>query len=349
MKFMENRETYTKIATLYYLGEMSQNEIADIFKISRFKVSRILKKCRTLKIVEFKLSPNPIYFTNLENEIEKRLGITKAIIVPSGSLLQESKENVARMAAEYLETKIKDGMKIGISWGSTIQLTAKYYNSKNSLPNTLFVQLSGSLCSRPILGDGYIDGNIFVQQIAAKANAGWSLFIAPYVVQNPSLKDLLYQEPQIQSHVSLFKELDMALIGIGADDPSRSVSYISGYLSNEETKKLVDDNMSADLCGTRITPEGEIRETILSNRVLTIDLMDLHKLPDVCAIGAGAEKASSFIAGCLGGFIKYTIMDEVCALTILNKLDHNKNDDNDKLVIATSEPQSAPCIPNPPP
>jgi DNA-binding transcriptional regulator LsrR (DeoR family) len=271
--------------------------------------------------VEFKVNPTPDYLINLENEIIKRLGITKAFIVPSGSTLQESKENVARMAARFLETSIKDGMIIGLSWGSTIQLTAKYYKNRNSFPfpNTVFVQLSGSLCSRPILGDGYIDGNIFVQQLAAKANAEWSLFNVPYIVQNPSLKELLYEEPQVNSHVQLFKKLDMALVGLGAVDSSKSVSYISGYLTYEETKKLADDNMAADLCGTRLTPNGEIKETFLTNRVLTIDLMDLYNLKNVCAVGAGAEKAHSFIAGCHGGFIKFAIMDEVCALTIMSK------------------------------
>lgn len=318
MKFKENRETYAKIATLYYLAGKSQNEIGEIFNISRFKVSRVLDKCRTMKIVEFKVNPSSEYLPNLEKELKERLGVKEVTIVQSGSTLQESKENVAREAATYLETKIKDSMNIGLSWGSTIQQVCKYYNKKNSYPNTTFIQLSGSLCSRPIMEDGYMDGNIFVQRMAAKAHAGWSLFVAPYVVHNPSLKELLYEEPQIKSHVQLFKKLDMALIALGADDPSKSVSYLSGYLTFEETKKLVDDHMSADICGTRLTPNGEIRETILTNRVLTIDLMDLHDLPDVCAIGAGAEKACSFIAGCLGGFIKYAIMDEVCALSIIS-------------------------------
>lgn len=320
MNYHENRETYSKIATLYYLAEMSQDEIAKMFNISRFKVSRVLKKCRVMNIVEFKVNTNPDYLKNLENEITKLLCVKSATIVPSGSTLLESKKHVAKMAAQYLEETITDGMKIGLSWGSTIQQIVNYYYRKDSFPNTLFVQLSGSLCSRPILSDGYVDGNTFVQQLAAKAQAEWSLFIAPYVVQSPALKDLLYDEPQIKSHIKLFSELDMAIIGIGAEDPAKSVSNISGYLTYDETKELHDGNMGADVCGTRLSPNGELLETFLSNRVLTIDLKDLHNIPKVCAIGAGSEKALSFIAGCRGGFIKSVIMDEVCALSIIDKI-----------------------------
>ena len=120
--------------------------------------------------------------------------------------------------------------------------------------------------------------------------------------------------------VNLFNKLDMALIGVGSSNPDRSDPYLTGYLTMEESKKLADDGMGADICGTRLTSDGQIRETILTNRMISIDLMDLHKLSEVCAVGAGSEKALSLIAGCKGGFIKKVIIDEVCALSIMSRL-----------------------------
>jgi DNA-binding transcriptional regulator LsrR (DeoR family) len=119
----------------------------------------------------------------------------------------------------------------------------------------------------------------------------------------------------------------MALIGVGSSDPRRSVTYLSGYMTLEEAKKLVDDGMAADLCGTRLTDDGQIRDTILSNRMISLDLRELRKVAEVCAVGAGSEKATSFIAGCKGGFIKKAIMDEVCALTILSRLEDVSKDE----------------------
>ena len=82
--------------------------------------------------------------------------------------------------------------------------------------------------------------------------------------------------------------------------------------------------MGADICGTRLTADGKIRKTILTNRVISVDLKDILKVAESCAVGAGGEKALSIIAGCKGGFIKKVIMDEVCALTILSKLEDAK-------------------------
>jgi DNA-binding transcriptional regulator LsrR (DeoR family) len=321
MRFEEGRDTYTKIACLYYLADIPQEEIARIFHISRFKVSRILKKCRTLRIIEFHVNTFPDYYEKMAQQLQDLLGIEQVMIVPSGNTLYESKENVARRAASYLAERMRDDHNIGLSWGSTIQLTLKYFHPSTPRHNVRFVQLSGNVCSSAITQDGYMDGNIFVQKFAAKAQAAWSVFQVPYIVQNTTLKELLYHEPQVKRHISLFNKLDMALIGVGSDDPRRSVTYLSGYLNLEEAKKLVDDGMGADICGTRLTPDGQIRKTSLTNRVITVDLKDLLKISEVCAVGAGSEKANSIIAGCKGGFIKKVIIDEVCALTILSRLE----------------------------
>jgi len=319
MEFTESRDSFSRIASLYYLGEMSQDEIAGMFGISRFKVSRILKKCRSMKIIEFKVNTGPLYIPKLESEIADKLSVSKVMIVPSGSTGHESKSNVARQAAKYLEAKMKDGMNVGLSWGSTVQQTVTYYNSEASFPKTTLVQLTGSLCNRSMLGHGYIDGNTFVHQFASKVHSSWSLFMVPFIVQSPTLKQMLYEEPDILKHVTLFKELDFALIGLGSEDPAKSVTYLSGYMTLDETRKIADEGMAADVCGTRLTIDGEVRETVLTNRVLTIDVTDLSRTPEVCAVGAGAEKALSFIAGCRGGYIKSVIMDEVCARSIVKR------------------------------
>ncbi|MDO9547116.1 MAG: sugar-binding domain-containing protein [Pelolinea sp.] len=321
MQFEESRETYAKIATLYYIAEKSQNEIAQIFHISRFKVSRILKRCRTLKIIEFHINIYSDYYAKLEQQIKDLLIIEQAIIVPSSVSPQESKENVAKMAANYLQGKITDGSNIGLSWGSTIQLILKFFHPHTQVHNAQFVQLSGNVCSNSISQEGYLDGSYLVQEFASRMQAGWSAFQVPYIVQTPILKELLYQEPQIVEHVSLFSKLDIAIIGIGSSNPERSVSYLSGYLSLEETTKLVEDGMGADICGTRLMADGQFRDTILTDRVITVDLKDLKNLSEVCAVGAGGEKALSFIAGCKGGYIKKVIMDELCALSIIRKLE----------------------------
>jgi DNA-binding transcriptional regulator LsrR (DeoR family) len=62
MEYKDTRETLANIATLYYIKEMSQAEIAALYGISRYKVTRALKKCRAMKIVEFHINSQPPQF-----------------------------------------------------------------------------------------------------------------------------------------------------------------------------------------------------------------------------------------------------------------------------------------------
>lgn len=318
MKFVSNRETFANIATLYYMGELSQNEIADIYGISRYKVSRILKKCRELNLVEIRINNKPTYFKNMESTICELLELEKVFIAPSGVTLEESKRNVGKIAAQYLEDNLTDGMKIGFSWGSTIQSIVREYTPQKTCHNATFVQLTGSICSRFISNDGYMDGCDIVQTLAKKASATWSSFQVPYIVQSPILHKLLLQEPIIKRHYKLFHELDMAIIGVGSNIPSRSVSYMAGYISIEESKHLIDTGLIPDISGERTNTEGEIIPHLLTDRVLSIPLKLLRNTPDVIAIAAGADKVNSLIGGARGKFYSKLIIDEIAALSIIN-------------------------------
>ncbi len=321
MEFEEKREVYSDIATLYYLGDMDQADIADIYGVSRFKISRVLKKCRSQKIVTFTINAPESRRDSLSAKLTDMLGVKKIMIAPSGSTPEESKNNVGIMMSKYLAGEMRDKMYIGVSWGSTIQTLARFFMPGRSFGNATFVQLSGNICSQSVLNQGYTDGSQIIRTLASKAEANWSLFQVPYIVNQPLLKDMLLKESVIAQHVSLFDRLDIACIGLGSSMPSRSVSYISGYITLEESKDLVDSGYGADICGTRLAADGSIPHTILDNRILSVDPATLRKVPLKIAAAVGTDKTCSLIAGARGGYIDVMVIDEIAALSVLNCLE----------------------------
>ena len=321
MKFEDKREVYSDIATLYYLGDMDQAEIANIYGVSRFKISRVLNKCRTQKIVTFHINALETRRDSLSAKLAELLEVSKVIIVPSGSTAEESKNTVGQMISKYLCQVMRDKMFIGVSWGSTIQTLARYFLPNRSFDSVTFVQLSGNICSQSVLNQGYIDGSQIIRTIASKAEANWSLFQVPYIVNQPLLKELLLQESVISNHVSLYDKLDIACIGLGSSLPERSVSYLSGYITLKESKQLVDNGYGADICGTRLAADGSIPHTILDNRILSIEAETLRKVPLKIAAAVGSDKVCSLIAGARGKYIDVMIIDEVAALSMLNCLE----------------------------
>ena len=63
-------ELITRIATLYYLEELTQEKIAQNLNLSRVKVGRLLKKARQEGIVEINVRPHPGLNIQLEAERE---------------------------------------------------------------------------------------------------------------------------------------------------------------------------------------------------------------------------------------------------------------------------------------
>ena len=70
-----------KVSKLYYEGDYTQQEISKRLKISRPKVSRLLKQARELGIVKISISGIPGIHSDMENALEKKFNITEVFVV----------------------------------------------------------------------------------------------------------------------------------------------------------------------------------------------------------------------------------------------------------------------------
>ena len=317
MKFEETRETYGKIATLYYMGELSQGEIAGMFGISRFKVARVLNRCRELNIIEFHINHKPHYYKSLETRIEELLSVSNCIIVRPGATMYESKAAVGKAAAKYLADSLKDGMMVGFDWGTTLQTMVREFTPVRKYKECLFVQISGSVASQSLQDNNYMDGHDIVKTLAATAGAGWSLFPAPYIVKDRMLRDMLLEEKSIKTHISKFGKLDMAFFGVGSRHPEVFLPFYRVFLTPEECEELVNENGKGELLSCLLDNNGDAQKSLLTGRVLTIDIKMLRDIPDTVVLAAGQEKTPSLIAGARGGYFKTMIITEIVALSIV--------------------------------
>jgi len=308
-----SRSNLIKVAKLYYIGNMSQDQIASILGVSRPKISRMLKMCREKRIVEFKINTSPSSSSEIASKIKEHFHLKDVIVVPSCSALESCKETVGKAAAEYLNMHLKPKIMIGITWGTTTNYMVNSFQPNQLADRSFIIQLSGGLHSQSMS----LDARELVKTLALKLNAKWLLLQTPLVVQNKLLKKLLIEEPQIKRHFYMFNEVDIAFVGLGSSHPEESVTYKAGYITKAEAVQLEAEGYGADICGHRLDIDGNQVETILTDRVLSIGLDTLQKIPVVVGIGAGEEKAHSIIAGAKGGYLDALIIDEVAAIAVM--------------------------------
>ncbi len=307
-----DRDTLVQLATLYYLGDMSQEQLAQIMGISRTKVSRLLKQCREQKIVEFKINAADHVVGQLEQELTARLGLKELYIVPSAANAEESRRNVGRRAAQLLAASLRNNMMVGIAWGSTIREMVDQVVPAHLADNAAVIQLSGGFN----LSSTDCNERELAKVLAMKLDARCYSFQAPILVQSPLLRSLFLKEPELNRHFQLFDKVDMAFLGVGSQDPYEGMMYKAGYLTLEETKQLIDMNAIGDLCGHLIAPNCDHIKTFLDQRIIAIDLQRLKKIPRKVVLAAGRNKAESVIAACSGGYVDVLVADEIAAMTI---------------------------------
>ena len=334
-----DRDTLVQLATLYYLGDMSQEQLSQIMGISRTKVSRLLKQCREQKIVEFKINATDHIVGQLEEDLTKLLGLREAHIVPSAASPAESRRNVGGRAAQLLASSLRNNMMVGIAWGSTIREMVDQVVPAHLADNTGVIQLSGGFnlsstdCNERELAKVlakkleqfdpmFIEEPVLCENMEVFKEIAAACSI-PIVVQSPLLRSLFLKEPEINRHFQLFDKVDMAFLGVGSCDPYEGMMYKAGYLTFEETKQLIDMNAIGDLCGHCISPDGEHIKTFLDQRIIAIDPVRLKKIPRKVILAAGRNKAESIIAACRGGYADVLVTDEIAAMTIQRMLRSN--------------------------
>ncbi|EKM8221911.1 helix-turn-helix domain-containing protein, partial [Salmonella enterica] len=110
-------ELLTEIAIAYYRDEVTQEEIARKFGISRIKVGRLLRRAKEEGIVEINVRYHPVFSSQLENQMCERFKITRALIALDHSNEEEQRRQVAALVSAYLTHNLRDNMVITVGQG----------------------------------------------------------------------------------------------------------------------------------------------------------------------------------------------------------------------------------------
>jgi lsr operon transcriptional repressor len=126
------------------------------------------------------------------------------------------------------------------------------------------------------------------------------------------------RDSNIRDTFKQFSELDLAIVGIGAIRPAiQSMLVKSGYISSTELRSLKRAGAVGDVFSYFIDDDGDVVRTELYDRLITIGLTDIRRVPTTLGVAAGAAKARALAAAMRGGFINTLIADSSLARAVL--------------------------------
>jgi len=309
------RDFLIEVARLYHEQGLSQADIARRFGISRSSVSLALKACREQGIVEIRIVDSPSALLRLQAELKERYRLAAAVVAPAEADTEAAKRRVGQAAAAWLEGELAGmaaGLRIGLSWGTTLFQVVRHLGSLD-LHGVEVVQLHGGLGAE----DPAVDAFGLAQGLAEKLHGRYRVIQAPISVASRELREQLVREPGIAETLKSGAKADLALFGVGTNNPRSSSLVRTGFLSAAESKALLAAGAVGTVCGLHIDARGRAFPCRWNERLVGIGAEALLRIPRRVGVAAGPEKAEAVRAALLGGLIGTLVTDEGLARALL--------------------------------
>lgn len=304
----------SRVCHMYYHQQMSQVDIADRLRLSRFQIGRIIRRALEEGYVTIHVSePEPIY-ADLAAQIEDAFDLKVAILVDNNDLDEQAlKHRVGSAAARYLTNILQDDDVLGISLGSTVRAMVE------SMPDlrgckAVLVQLVGG---GPNSSDNATCDAI-TWEFASKLDADPYLLYAPAVVDSKRTRQALLADSHIAQAYQQYRRLSIAVVGIGAlasESSSRLVR--EGNIGPSQLDRLIRQGAVGDILAHVYDAQGQIVPSDLEQRAITIPLDDLVRTPTRIALAAGATKVQALLGALRGGFVNVLVTDQITAAEVL--------------------------------
>ncbi|MFB2552474.1 sugar-binding transcriptional regulator [Ensifer soli] len=300
-----------RVAQMYHVEGKRQAEIAETMHMSQATVSRMLKRAEQEDIVRTTVIPPPGTFAELETALRARYGLTEAIVIDcsedrDGAIMAR----IGEAAAHFLEVTLRQDEIIGVSsWSQTLLRMADNIHPFKNGKAKYIVQILGGM------GDASVQTHAtqLMARLARLTGAEPRLLLVQGITSSREAKLVMLADPVVRGTMDLFGRLSLAIIGIGAVEPSELLARSGNVFSRQEMAMLHEAGAVGEISYRFYDREGKQVVTPLDERVIGISLDDLRRADRVMALAGGQSKTEA-IAGALRlGIIDVLVTDRFTA------------------------------------
>jgi DNA-binding transcriptional regulator LsrR (DeoR family) len=308
----------TRVARMYHERGMRQPEIAERLRLSQPKVSRLLRQAIDIGIVRITVGVPAGAFVELEERLESRFGLQEAVVVDvDGDDEDEILRGLGAAAAFYVETTIRAREVVGLSsWSATLLAMVDAMHPISTARNARVVQILGGVGSPAAEGHATHLTRRFAELVRGEA----AFLPAPGVVGSADAKRVLLDDPFVEAAMGLFDEVTLALVGIGAVQPSGLLASSGNVFSERELSSVREQGGVGDICLRFFDAAGKRLTTALDGRVIGMDLEQMKRMPRAVGVAGGRRKVPAIRGALEGRWINCLITDRFTAQALLDDL-----------------------------
>jgi len=306
------RRDIIEISYLYYNEKKTQEEIATLLGVSRFKVGRMLKKAVEEGIVSITINDPVSDLIEMEIALAKKYGLKKTIVVRTVAYNGETPfDQIGKAGARYLSRIVTDYKMLGVTWGRTLRHMISNIDEMDA-GNLTIIQLSG--------GMGTIEGtdtNMLTMMLGQKLGAKPLFLQSPVVVKDKQTKKAFLKEKSVAEILSIARKTDLALVGIGLLN-RQGLLRQSGMMEEQDYTILKKAGAVGAICGRCFDIGGKPCVSDWDDRVIGLTLKELKRIRHKVGIAFGEEKLNGIVGALNGRYLDVLITDEDVANRLLS-------------------------------
>ena len=307
-----------RVAQMYHIEKQRQADIAEHLRMSQATVSRMLKRAQDEEIVRTTVVAPPGTYADLEEALRTKFDLPEAIVV--GVTEERDGAIMARIgeaAAHFFEATLQSGEVVGVSsWSETIlRMVDNIHPMKGNKAKYVVQTLGG-------MGDPSVQTQAtqLTTRLAKLTGAEPRLLTAPGVAQSREAKLVMVSDPYVRETLDLFHRITLAIVGIGAVEPSRMLARSGNVFSSTELSDEAEAGAVGDMSLRFFDIDGKPVVTPLDDRVIGMRLEELAKIDRVLALAGGPAKVAAIQGALNTGVIDVLVTDKFTARRLLERV-----------------------------
>jgi deoxyribonucleoside regulator len=301
-----------QVAKLYYLDNLTQDNIAEKLKISRSTISRLLELAREKGIIEVKIHYPWQRAEELEKALCKKFGLKAARVLKTieSWSYDEMLEGLGILAAQYFQEIVQPNTVVAITSGKGAYHTVNALETQNL--NLTVVQIMGvANCENPL-----IDGPELAQLMVHRMGGRYTYMQVPFVIKDFEIQRKLYEEQIFHEVIALIQKANCAIIGVGSVDPTNSSLLRTGF-SVESLEELTRCGAVGEICGQTFNHLGQPVSSDKAQRAVSIELKYIKDIPCVIGVAGGLFKTEAIRGVLTGNLLNVLVTDQNVAEKLL--------------------------------
>jgi DNA-binding transcriptional regulator LsrR (DeoR family) len=284
-----------RIAWMYYVEGLTQNEIADRLGIGRVTVVRNIGEC-----------------LDLEHQLKDAFKLIDAVVVPEPGDPANTAKAIGVAAGMYTTDSLADGMAIGVGWGATLYASLQTLAPRD-IKGAQVVSLLGGIVQARLFNPSE-----FAWRFAQSVGADCYLLAAPAIVDSPETKAALIERCGLSDVLGRAERVDMALLSVGTM-AANSTTFRFGFFSEADRAALIRLGAVGDILYNFHDRAGRLVDHPINGRVMSIPIDKLRGVAKRVIASGGDDKVDALLGAIALIGCNVLITDEATARQLLRR------------------------------